>query len=93
MQPRGAAGERARQVERRHVFPNGAAGNGSDGAELTFQDATRAFQRDLLRRTLTETGWNVTETARRLDVARSHVYNLIRAFGLERGEEGAARRG
>jgi hypothetical protein len=26
----------------------------------------------------------VVETARRLDLARSHVYNLIRAFGLER---------
>jgi hypothetical protein len=29
-------------------------------------------------------GWNGLETARRLDLARSHVYNLIRAFGLER---------
>jgi len=27
---------------------------------------------------------NVLETARQLDLARSHVYNLIRAFGLER---------
>jgi transcriptional regulator of acetoin/glycerol metabolism len=33
---------------------------------------------------LAETGWNVVETSRRLDLARSHVYNLIRAFGLER---------
>jgi hypothetical protein len=24
------------------------------------------------------------ETARRLDLTRSHVYNLIRAFGLQR---------
>ena len=34
--------------------------------------------------TLQETGWNIVEAARRLDLARSHVYNLIRAFGLER---------
>jgi len=27
----------------------------------------------------------VIDTARRLDLARSHIYNLIRAFGLERG--------
>jgi len=26
----------------------------------------------------------VVDTARRLDLARSHIYNLIRAFGLER---------
>ena len=32
----------------------------------------------------TETGVNVTEAARRLDLARSHVYNLIRAFGFQR---------
>ena len=34
----------------------------------------------------TRPDWNVVETARRLDLARSHVYNLIRAFGLERSE-------
>jgi transcriptional regulator of acetoin/glycerol metabolism len=28
----------------------------------------------------------VVEAARRLDVARSHLYNLIRAFGLERAK-------
>lgn len=29
-------------------------------------------------------GWNVSETARRLDVARSHLDKLISAFGIER---------
>ena len=57
--------------------------------QRTFQEATRHFQRDLLQRTLDETGWNVTEAARRLDLARSHVYNLIRAFGFERARRGA----
>jgi len=28
------------------------------------------------------------ETAKRLDLTRSHVYNLIRAFGLERERKG-----
>ncbi len=42
------------------------------------------FQQDLLRKTLTDTGGNVAKTARRLDLARSHVHNLIRAFGLSR---------
>jgi Nif-specific regulatory protein len=51
----------------------------------TFQEATRRFQSSLLERTLDETGWNVTEAARRLDLARSHVYNLIHAFGFQRG--------
>ena len=51
---------------------------------MSFQEATRQFQRHLLLETLQETGWNIVDTARRLDLARSHIYNLIRAFGLER---------
>ena len=50
-----------------------------------MQEATRRFQAELLRKTLEETDWNVSETAKRLDVARSHVYKLISAFGVERG--------
>jgi Nif-specific regulatory protein len=79
-----AAGEGARLVERHHVFPD-SPGDATDEAELfSFQEATRRFQRELVLKTLAETGWNVAETARHLDLARSHVYNLIKAFGLER---------
>ena len=78
-----AAGESATAVESRHLFPDSAAA-ATDSGNTTFQEATRRFQSQLLRETLEETAWNVVETARRLDVARSHVYNLIRAFGLER---------
>jgi Nif-specific regulatory protein len=79
-----AAGEGAAQVEQAHLFPQEARPAGDAKEALTFQEATRLFQADLLRQTLEETGWNVVEAARRLDLARSHVYNLIRAFGLER---------
>jgi len=78
-----AAGERARQVERAHLFPEPAAAAEPD-APLTFQESTRRFQARLLRDALEAHGWNIVEAARRLDLARSHVYNLIRAFGLER---------
>ncbi|HVN86101.1 MAG TPA: sigma-54-dependent Fis family transcriptional regulator [Candidatus Binatia bacterium] len=77
-----AAGGGAAQVEREHLFPETAPLQPS--AALSFQAATRRFQERLLRETLEHTGWNVVETARRLELARSHVYNLIRAFGLER---------
>jgi transcriptional regulator of acetoin/glycerol metabolism len=43
-----------------------------------------------LRTTLEENGWNVVDAARRLDLARSHVYNLIHAFGLERNPRSAS---
>jgi Nif-specific regulatory protein len=78
-----AAGENATQVERTHLFTDPGPLTGSE-AGVTFQEATRRFQARLLRDTIEDTGWNIVETARRLDLARSHVYNLIRAFGIER---------
>lgn len=80
-----AAAERAPQVERRHIFGDSVA-TPPEAAETraTFQEATRAFQAKLLLDVLDETEWNVVETARRLDLTRSHVYNLIRGFGIER---------
>jgi len=78
-----AAGEGARQIERRHVFPEDSSPDEEDRAP-SYQEATRRFQRELVRQSLEDTGWNVAETARRLDLARSHVYNLVNALGLER---------
>jgi Nif-specific regulatory protein len=79
-----AVGEHATVVELRHLFPQESAVASSTPGSLSFQEATRQFQAELLRETLEKTDWNVVETARRLEVARSHVYNLIRAFGLQR---------
>ena len=76
-----AAGASTGRIERAHLFP------GPDAAgveQLTFQEATRRFQAELLRKALEAADWNVAEVAEQLDVARSHVYNLIRAFGLGR---------
>ena len=80
-----ASGEAASRIERRHVFPERASDASEQEEPLSFQDRTRRFQADLLRDALEETGWNVSETARRIDLARSHVNKLIRAFGLKRG--------
>jgi Nif-specific regulatory protein len=82
-----AASDGSMQVERAHVFPESGERSEEPAEVLTFQEATRRFQARLLRETLEETGWNIVETARSLDLARSHVYNLIRAFGLERKQE------
>jgi Nif-specific regulatory protein len=81
-----AAGHGASVIEREHVFPGRAAAQEEvlETNSLTFQEQTRRFQIQVLRETLEETGWNIAEAARRLDLARSHVYTLIRAFGLAR---------
>jgi Nif-specific regulatory protein len=79
-----AAGTGVPRVEASHVFPGDERARREEDHELTFQEATRRFQRELLERALRECDWNVAETARRLDLARSHVYNLIRAFDIRR---------
>jgi len=91
-----AFSEGAAQIEARHVFPEraavagagagagaGAAG-GADAERETFQEATRRFQRGLLRETLEACDWNVSEAARRLELSRSHLNELLRAHGLVR---------
>jgi Nif-specific regulatory protein len=81
-----AAGESSESIEPRHLFPTAARPTETAG-ELNFRDATRWFQRELLERTLREHEWNIAEAARRLGLARSHVYNLIRAFDLGRDRD------
>lgn len=90
-----AAGTGGVEVLVTHLFPNEdpdpppltpAPG---DALALPFQEATKQFQKKLVSATLEATGWNVMQAARRLEVARSHVNNLIRAYGLVR----PARRG
>lgn len=78
-----AAGEGATQIERHHVFPHVVQMDEVSPPELTFQEATREFHASLLRQTLEATDWNVAETARRLDLSRSHVFTLIKALGLK----------
>jgi DNA-binding NtrC family response regulator len=80
-----AARRGASQLEVEHQLPQSRGGDLSPNEEgLTFQEATRRFQVALLRTTLEASDGNVIEAARRLDLARSHVYNLIRVFGLAR---------
>jgi Nif-specific regulatory protein len=68
-------------AEYRHLFGEFGADDKST-EPLSWQEATRRFQRELLSRTLKESGGNVSEVARRLDLVRSHVYTMMNAFGL-----------
>jgi len=78
-----AAAAGSRSVEQRHLFPEQGA-EGADDERVTLGEATRRFQRDFIRQTLDEAQWNVTDAAQRLDIARSHLYNLIKTHELRR---------
>lgn len=82
------------QIQAAHLFkvgvdptrsenPNEAQAESSN-EHGTFQDETQKFQGELLARALRAADWNVTAAARRLDITRSHLYALIKAFGLTR---------
>jgi len=78
-----AASQRAAQVESHHLFPKESDAQ-QTAPTRTFQEETRRFQADLVKRSLSSNGWNVSATARDLDLTRAHLYNLINAFGLKR---------
>jgi Nif-specific regulatory protein len=79
---RTGGGTRASTLHVHHVFPKYAAE--PVPAALTLQEATRQFQKRLVLEALEKNDWNVAETARELELARSHLYNLINDFDLKR---------
>jgi Nif-specific regulatory protein len=77
-----ASVEGAAVLEPRHLFHDQAQA----GKTLSFQEATRRFQKKYLVEILEATQWNLTEAAQKLGLARSHIYNLLQAFELRRPE-------
>ncbi len=50
----------------------------------TFQEFKNSAEREFLRHQLEKRGWNVSQTAEDLQIQRSHLYNKIKKYGLER---------
>lgn len=48
------------------------------------REVAAAAEEQLLRRVLAETGYNIAETARRLGLAREHVYYYLNKYGIQR---------
>ncbi|MBL0218136.1 MAG: sigma-54-dependent Fis family transcriptional regulator [Myxococcales bacterium] len=78
-----AHGEHADALHEHHIFPKATR----EAEPVTLQEATRQFQRRIVLEALEKHDWNVTEAARDLGLARSHVYNLINDFDLRGGRE------
>jgi len=69
----------------------GAAASGGDAAWLraaTFEEFKQSAERAFLLGKLQENDWNVSETARTLQMPRSNLYKKIERYGLSRGNEG-----
>lgn len=77
-----ANGEDVLVIERHHLFPEEPPPR--PPKKPTLQQAMRTFQARFVQDVFDEVGWNMTEAAERLDITRSHVYNLVKAYGLKR---------
>jgi Nif-specific regulatory protein len=76
-----AQGDKSSVLEAHHVFPENEP---REDRPMSYHESTRRHQKRLVIEALERHDWNVVETARELDLARSYVYNLIHEFGLER---------
>ena len=79
-----ATGEGTGTIECRHIFPEVSLDPAEAETGLTFHEMTRRFQARVLREALEANQWNVSQVALQVDLTRSHLYALIRSFGLKR---------
>jgi two-component system nitrogen regulation response regulator NtrX len=52
----------------------------------TFQEFKDRAEAAFIRKQLEASGWNISRTAEALDIQRSHLYNKMKKYGLERKE-------
>ncbi len=52
----------------------------------SFQDFKDKAEKAYILRQLEITNWNISKTAEDLDIQRSHLYNKLKKYGIEKGE-------
>ncbi len=67
----------ARTLEVSHL-----EGEGDEQDSVSLRRAVMGFKRAVLLEVLGRTGWSTSAAASALGIARSHVYNLIRDYGI-----------
>ncbi len=69
-------------VDPEHLFGTGGSPESSKEQPRSLQNQLHSVRGRIVSAALEESDWNVSEAARRLDVARSHLYKLIRAHNI-----------
>jgi DNA-binding NtrC family response regulator len=52
----------------------------------SFQEFKEKAERAFIIKQLNENSWNISKTAEILDIQRSHLYNKMKKYGIEKGE-------
>jgi DNA-binding NtrC family response regulator len=55
---------------------------GGEARERSLRDAREKFERAYILAELRASEWNMTRTAERLGIERSHLYRKIKAYGI-----------
>ncbi|MFQ5829612.1 MAG: sigma-54-dependent transcriptional regulator [Candidatus Methylomirabilia bacterium] len=65
----------------------------AEGAkEKTLREARETFERAYILAELRASDWNMSRTAERLGIERSHLYRKLRAYGIAAPKQGGGRR-
>jgi DNA-binding NtrC family response regulator len=69
-------------------LPTSVRGTGETlNFDQSYEQEVRQFKRRLILRTLRQTGWNKTESARTLGVARGYLHRLMNQLEIRESEE------
>jgi two-component system nitrogen regulation response regulator NtrX len=77
-------GERVEAVDVGRLAGGGASVEASFSDAETFAEFKERAERGFILHKLRDNDWNVSETARRLEMPRSNLYKKIEKYGLER---------
>jgi DNA-binding NtrC family response regulator len=71
------------------VRPGGSSSGPTQDLVAAYDDFTEArdqFEKQFIVRKLNEHDWNVSQTAETIGIQRSHLYNKLNKYGIERDE-------
>ncbi|MGE5806151.1 MAG: sigma-54-dependent transcriptional regulator [Ignavibacteria bacterium] len=79
-----------KEINRKDIEPLIAGGQSSLGDIInesnSFQDFKERAEKAFIIKQLELNEWNISKTAEMLDIQRSHLYNKIKKYGIERAE-------
>ena len=79
-----------REIERRDIEfllkPGQATMDDIIDESNSFQEFKEKAERAFILKQLNENNWNISKTAELLDIQRSHLYNKMKKYGIEKGD-------
>ena len=79
-----------REIERKDIevlfAPSRATMDSIIDDSNSFQEFKEKAERAFIVKQLNENNWNISKTAEILDIQRSHLYNKMKKYEIEKGE-------